>query len=792
MTTAYSYIRFSSEKQGQGDSLRRQMEAAQKYADEHCLTLDDSTYRDLGISAFHGANKTEGALNAFIQAVIDKKIKKGSYLLVESLDRLSREDIMDALSLLMKIVKMDITVITLMDGMEWNKITMKEPMQMMMSIFIMSRAHEESATKSKRIKAKWDKKRQDTIEGKAKFTTICPSWIYWNEDTKGFELMPDRVKVMKSIFEMSLKGYGINRVIEHLNTMEIQFWGKAVQKDLKAIEMKISNKEPVTPEQKKALQDAYDKGIWSKASTQRMLSYPATYGAHETPTLSLVEDYFPAIVNKTDFLKLRDMKEKKRVISGRAAVKLHNIFTSGPGMVQQVPVCGICGGTMGFVDKGRGHKYLVCLTARSKAVQKKLGTTCKYHSWNYDKVERHILYSLKEMDWSVLAPGDDRDYAGEVLDKEDEVRTIEKKINNLMALVGDGDITASALPSLREKLFKLEREKKVISNEIITLEDEKMLAANRQASGVDIGMVDDFYKQKDSYEIRVQLNQMIKSQISKMEFHPDHLSDVYGDPKHDYLSWGRINIFFHPIQGYTDEDLKRQDELGFINLEEMTPEEIEKKKQFVGVRNIFIIDKSQTKSVSYTTAGSHHPAKMETRIKLTKDGQEITAKRKVIKHEVVDIIPPPEYWGMLNWDESEGLYLVDQTELDDQGNVIEYKGSYKEKPFVALMPENEWLRIRSKWLGGPSTMEDPNYGKIDVQELVEYVEYLREQVKPEEIIQLTLEDWKELHPIDDSDLVKYHRTPIEDLPTFEEYTISPDYEPIWDQISREMDEENNL
>src|SRR4051812_26198562 len=89
---AYSYVRMSSAAQLKGHSLRRQMELSQKYAEEHGLELlDGNRLHDLGISAFRGANVASGALGQFLAAVKDGKVPEGSFLLVESLDRISRQ-----------------------------------------------------------------------------------------------------------------------------------------------------------------------------------------------------------------------------------------------------------------------------------------------------------------------------------------------------------------------------------------------------------------------------------------------------------------------------------------------------------------------------------------------------------------------------------------------------------------------------------------------------------------------------------------------------------------------------
>lgn len=87
----YSYVRFSSEKQLKGDSLRRQNELIDKYAKEKGLELD-AEFRlvDLGVSAYRGQNLKEGKLGRFLQAIREKKVCAGSVLLVESLDRLTR------------------------------------------------------------------------------------------------------------------------------------------------------------------------------------------------------------------------------------------------------------------------------------------------------------------------------------------------------------------------------------------------------------------------------------------------------------------------------------------------------------------------------------------------------------------------------------------------------------------------------------------------------------------------------------------------------------------------------
>jgi len=74
---AYSYIRFSTLQQLKGDSLRRQLEGSRKWAKENGYELDTSL-RDLGVSAFSGANRTVGALKKFIDLIEQGQIDEGS------------------------------------------------------------------------------------------------------------------------------------------------------------------------------------------------------------------------------------------------------------------------------------------------------------------------------------------------------------------------------------------------------------------------------------------------------------------------------------------------------------------------------------------------------------------------------------------------------------------------------------------------------------------------------------------------------------------------------------------
>lgn len=110
---AYSYIRFSTPEQALGDSKRRQVEEARAWAAAHGLRLDEEL-ADEGVSGFRGANtRDDSALGAFLKAVHMGDVPQGSVLIVESLDRLSRDRILAAQNVLTSLLLAGVRIVTL-------------------------------------------------------------------------------------------------------------------------------------------------------------------------------------------------------------------------------------------------------------------------------------------------------------------------------------------------------------------------------------------------------------------------------------------------------------------------------------------------------------------------------------------------------------------------------------------------------------------------------------------------------------------------------------------------------
>jgi DNA invertase Pin-like site-specific DNA recombinase len=320
ITRCYSYVRFSSEKQRHGASLDRQIEAATKYANNHSLVLDTSTYRDLGVSAFRSKN-AESALGAFIEAVDSKRIQKGSYLLIESLDRLSRDKVPTALRLLLSLTEKGITIVTLMDEQVYSEANITDNWtKLVVACAIMARANEESVTKSKRA--------HDAINRRADRgeipTTRLPTWMEFSKDRTAAKLVPSRAKIVKRIFDDVISGISARDIARALN----------------------KEKAPVL----------FYATEWRQSALSQLLKNPATYGEFKG------EIRLPAIVTKARFLKARQIIKDRTLYKGGFSRSNPNNSLVG------LSRCGHCGRVMRFLPRTDGSFYLRCVGATDNGV----------------------------------------------------------------------------------------------------------------------------------------------------------------------------------------------------------------------------------------------------------------------------------------------------------------------------------------------------------------------------------------------------------------------------------------
>jgi DNA invertase Pin-like site-specific DNA recombinase len=367
---AYSYIRMSTELQLKGDSLRRQREASQRYAEAHGLQLvDDFDLQDIGYSGYDGENIASGSFGRFLEAVRAGEIQRGSYLLVESFDRMSRQEPIIALKPFIEIVEAGLTLVTLDDEREFSgKISFED---LIISIAKMSRANEESARKSDRLSKAWQNKR-NTI-GTKKLTARCPSWLRLFDNRQGFEIIEDRARIVRRMFEEAVAGLGAFSIVRRLNEDGIPTFS--------------------------------EKDGWQTSTVNKIIGSKAVIGEFQPsrmingkrkPEGEPIKGYFPRIIDDETFYAAQRGRLERRTngtadrkgSGGAKGKRFSNLFS-------KLAVCDNCGSPMQYENKGvppKGQSYLVC----SNAIRKHgCHVTAR---WRYDHFETMFLSFVEKLD----------------------------------------------------------------------------------------------------------------------------------------------------------------------------------------------------------------------------------------------------------------------------------------------------------------------------------------------------------------------------------------------------------
>ena len=420
MPKAYSYLRFSTPEQMRGDSFRRQTQLARDYAIKSGLDLDEAlTFKDLGVSAFRGRNVQKGQLQEFLRAVEVGLVEPGSYLLVENLDRISREAAWDAVHTLRSLVKAGITVVTLMDEREYSTETLtSDPMALLLAVLTFTRANEESAVKARRLRAVWESKRAQAAT--RPLTARVPGWLELDHSAETIRVNKKRAKVVRRIFDLTLEGFGQHKIAEILNQEGVPTFGRA--------------------------------SCWHRSYVVKILKNSAVIGTltpHKVEyvdgkrlriPLDPIKGYYPAIVDEETFHRVQTVRKSRTPRRGRhASGTVRNLFGG-------ISRCPYCGGTMTLVNKGTkgGLPFMVCAAA-------KMGAECVYHGVRYKQIEDAFLQDLGWLLDDVPAGN-----GGDAINKQVEetaaaIDGVKDEIERILNAIQQGQS-----PSLAERLRTLE------------------------------------------------------------------------------------------------------------------------------------------------------------------------------------------------------------------------------------------------------------------------------------------------------------------------------------------------
>jgi DNA invertase Pin-like site-specific DNA recombinase len=441
----YSYARWSTPEQAKGDSNRRQAEAANKWAAKRGYQLDlGLKITDEGVSAYRGGNALDGGLSRFLEACRCGLIEEGSFLLVESLDRISRMAPRKAQRLIDDIVDNGVTIVTLSDDQHYTAERLdNDPTALLIALMVSWRAHEESKTKGRRVADAWrEKRRQVRAQPSTRLTSRGPSWLTATCEG-GWELEPAKTATVQRIFALTLAGAGEHRIAGLFNQEGVPVLCKGRQ--------------------------------WHRSTVSKVLRNPAVVGTLVPGRIEYVDGRrlhikeepvphaFPAVVSQADWLATRALKDGKA-----GAVRGRHAGNPVAHVLAGLAKCPACGDTMTRVNKGShgkgGVPKLVCSSAKGKA-------GCRYVSVRVSAVEDAFLTG-----WGALFESIPADEANSELERlyRDQQGAIWGTEDHLGDLLDALERTPSAAGA--RTVAKVEAELRVMRGNLEELDERRRMA----------------------------------------------------------------------------------------------------------------------------------------------------------------------------------------------------------------------------------------------------------------------------------------------------------------------------
>lgn len=466
---AYSYIRFSNAAQAQGDSYRRQREAAESYCAQHGLELVDAkeySFFDQGKSAFKARHLDDtGELARFLSFVEDGTIPQGSTLLVESLDRLSREKVKDALPRFLDLLNKGINVVTLADGRLYT--SQYNELDLIISIVQMSRAHEESLTKGKRVSAAWRAKQEQARSESLPIGKLRPLWLDYSNN--GYVVIPERADIVRRIFKMAQDGYGHRTIAAELNRSGVPSFSAG---------------------RKNAT------GLWANSSISHILKNRSVLGEYQphqfvdgkrVPVGLPVKEFYPVIITEDEFYAAQQAVSSRRQTSATKPGKSFNVW-------QGIAVCGFCNGPM-HISKRNKSRILRCF--------RRVQGVCEAKPIMLPRSEEVFREILAKVDSLSLVQGNHGKlrrqiavYDGKIFEVQGRLESIQSELMNL-----NGKIPISVITVMQQLEEELSRYKQAREEVKELMAREKVL--DKQ----------DFFRRLDleTYEGRARANSLLKS-----------------------------------------------------------------------------------------------------------------------------------------------------------------------------------------------------------------------------------------------------------------------------------------
>lgn len=203
---AYSYERISTTKQEEGVGLERQRELVERWCEANGVPLDtELKLEDVGRSAFKGRH-LEGCFGRFLKLAKERKLGLCPILLIENLDRVSRLEPVQALQdVIFSLMEADVALVVLSPNGQAEVFEREncDMLKLFRLIVELEKANKISKDLSDRITNAWQKTDEKLRKGIIERPQhICPRWCRWDEVGQRYELIDERVQVVRRVMEV--------------------------------------------------------------------------------------------------------------------------------------------------------------------------------------------------------------------------------------------------------------------------------------------------------------------------------------------------------------------------------------------------------------------------------------------------------------------------------------------------------------------------------------------------------------------------------------------------------------
>jgi DNA-binding CsgD family transcriptional regulator len=185
----------------------------------------------------------------------------------------------------------------------------------------------------------------------------CPAWLGLSEDRTSFIFIPERAKIVRRIFELSIAGFGGYTIAKQLNEKKVPSFGPSANWDQSTIHNMLRNRATL--------------GEYQPGKHRKKKDAPVDG--------TTIPNFYPPVIEENIFKAAQEARQRN-LVSGRG--RKGRLITN---LLSALPTCSYCGSRVKFHSNGQA-KSLICRTVLE-------GGDCYRFGWSYKNFE-HSLFEF--------------------------------------------------------------------------------------------------------------------------------------------------------------------------------------------------------------------------------------------------------------------------------------------------------------------------------------------------------------------------------------------------------------